>query len=91
MQESIRVLFPLRNFTNYAMNCSLIRRIRRIPLFPNLKKWLGGKRFYSNDEIISQTNTYSEDLEKSYLLEGVQKLEQRWTKCKELKGDYIEK
>ena len=60
-------------------------------LFPNLKKWLGGKRFYSNDEIISQTNTYFEDLEKSYFLEGIQKLERRRTKCIELKADYIEK
>ena len=55
-------------------------------LFPNLKKWLGGKRFYSNDEIISQTNTYFEELEKSYLLEGIQKLEKRCTKCIEFKG-----
>ncbi|QQP57394.1 Mariner transposase, partial [Caligus rogercresseyi] len=29
-QESIHVLFPWRNFTNYAMNCSLIRRILQI-------------------------------------------------------------
>ena len=50
-------------------------------LYPNLKKLLGGKRFYSNDEIISQTNTR----------EGIQKLEKRCTKCTELKGDYIEK
>ena len=50
-------------------------------LFPNLKKWLGGKRFYSNDEIISQTNAYFEDLETSYFLEGTQKLDKRWTKC----------
>ena len=60
-------------------------------LFQKLKKWLGGKRFYSNDEIISQTNTYFEDLEKSYFLEGMQKLEKLWTKCIELRGDYIEK
>ena len=60
-------------------------------LFLNLKKWLGGKRFHSNNEIISQTNTYFEDLEISYFLEGKQKLEKRWTKCIELKGDYIEK
>ena len=60
-------------------------------LFSNLKKWLGGKRFYSNDEIILQTNTYFEYLEKSYFLEGIQKLEKRWTKCIELKDDYIEK
>ncbi|QQP31674.1 Putative mariner transposase [Caligus rogercresseyi] len=58
-------------------------------LFPNLKKWLAGKRFYSNNEIISQTNTYFEDLEKSYFLEGIKKLEKRWTKCIELKGDYF--
>ena len=60
-------------------------------LFSKLKKWLGGKRFYSNDENFSQTNTYLEDLEKSYFLEGLQKLEKRWTKCIQLKGDYIEK
>ncbi|QQP55123.1 Putative mariner length, partial [Caligus rogercresseyi] len=60
-------------------------------LFPNLKKWLTGKRFYSNNEIISQTNTYFEDLEKSYFLEGIKKLEKRWTKCIEFKGDYVEK
>ncbi|QQP58373.1 Putative mariner transposase [Caligus rogercresseyi] len=60
-------------------------------LFPNLKKWPAGKRFYSNNEIISQTNKYFEDLEKSYFLEGIKKLEKRWTKCIELKGDYVEK
>ena len=62
-------------------------------LFPNLKKWLGGKRFCSNDEIIDQTNAYFMDLEKSYFLEGIQKLEKRWTleTCIELKGDYVEK
>ena len=57
-------------------------------LFPNLKKWLAGKRFYANDEIISQTNTYFEQLEKSYFLEGIQKLEKRCRKCIELKADY---
>ena len=31
-------------------------------LFPNLKKWLSGKRFYSNYEIISQTNTYFREI-----------------------------
>ena len=40
-------------------------------LFPKLKKWLGGKRFDSNDNIISQTKAYFEDFEKSYFLEGI--------------------
>ncbi|GBP74482.1 Mariner Mos1 transposase [Eumeta japonica] len=55
-------------------------------LFPNLKKWLGGKRFESNEEVINETNAYFESLEKTYYLEGIKKLEKRWTKCIELKA-----
>ena len=44
-------------------------------LFSNLKKWLSRKRLDSNDQIISPTNTYFEDLDKSYFLEGIKKLE----------------
>ena len=60
-------------------------------LFPNLKKWLSGKRFGSNEEVITETNAYFEGLEKTYYLKGIKKLEKRWTKCIELKGDYVEK
>lgn len=60
-------------------------------LFPNLKKWLGGKRFASNEEVIAETNAYFEEFDKSYYLEGLKKLENRWTRCVELKGDYVEK
>ncbi|GBP03932.1 Histone-lysine N-methyltransferase SETMAR [Eumeta japonica] len=60
-------------------------------LFSNLKKWLGGKRFESNEEVITETNAYFESLEKIYYLEGIKKLEKRWTKCIELNGDYVEK
>lgn len=60
-------------------------------LFPNLKKWLGGQRFYSNDEVISQTEAYFADLPSSYFLDGLKKLEYRLDKCVKLKGDYVEK
>lgn len=60
-------------------------------LFPNLKKWLGGRRFASNNEVIDATNDYFAGFEKSYFLGGIEKLEKRWTKCIELKGDYVEK
>jgi len=60
-------------------------------LFPNMKKWLAGKRFYSNEEVIAETNAYFTNLDKSYYSEGINKLEQRWTKCISLKGDYVEK
>ena len=60
-------------------------------LFPNLKKWLAGKRFSSNNEVKAETNAYFAELNKSYYTEGIKKLESRWTKCIELQGDYVEK
>lgn len=60
-------------------------------LFPNMKKWLGGKRFTSNSEIIEAVNSYFEDFDSSYFLQGMQMIETRWTKCITLKGDYVEK
>lgn len=58
-------------------------------LFPNMKKWLAGKRFYPNEEVIAEINGYFSDLYKSYYSEEINKLEQRWTKCISLKGDYL--
>jgi len=60
-------------------------------LFPNMKKWLAGRRFYSNEEVIAETNAYFAELCQSYYSEGINKLEQRWTKCISLKGDYVAK
>lgn len=60
-------------------------------LFPNLKKWLAGQRFMSNEEIVTQTNVYFEELPKSYFSDGLGKLQGRLEKCIELKGDYVEK
>ena len=60
-------------------------------LFPNMKTWLGSKRFSSNEEIIAVTNEYFEEFDKNYFLEGIKKLEYRYNKCIQLKGDYVEK
>ena len=60
-------------------------------LFPNMKTWLGGKRFSSNEKIIAATNEYFEEFDKNYFLEGIKKLEYRYNKCIQLKGDYVEK
>jgi len=38
-------------------------------LFPNLKKWFRGKRFTTR-ELIAETETYFEGLDKSYYSEG---------------------
>lgn len=59
-------------------------------LFPNLKRWLAGKRFGSNNEVEEATNAYFEDFSQAYFLKGIELLEKRWTKCIELEGDYVE-
>ena len=60
-------------------------------LFPKLKSNLRGTQFGSKEGVIAAVNEYLEDQEKDFYLEGISKLEQRWTKCIALKGDYIEK
>lgn len=60
-------------------------------LFPNLKKWLGGQKFSTDSEVIDAVNSYFEDLDVSTYKTGIAALKHRWSKCVELKGDYIEK
>lgn len=60
-------------------------------LFPNLKKFLAGKRFTSNEDAITVVNHYFEGLEENYFNQGIELLDKRWTKCIEVSGDYIEK
>ena len=48
-------------------------------LFPNLK-WLQGKRFTSNEEVIVETEVYFEGLDVSYYRKGIEMLENRYTK-----------
>ena len=40
-------------------------------LFPNMKKWLAEKRFESNENVITETEAYFEELPKSYFLNGL--------------------
>lgn len=56
-----------------------------------MKIFLLGQRFQSNEEVIECVERYFEGLEETYFREGIQKLEKRWTKCVELRGEYVEK
>lgn len=60
-------------------------------LFPNLKKWLGGRRFENNEAVIDAVNSYFEELDVSHYKDGITKLEHRYEKCISLSGDYVEK
>lgn len=59
-------------------------------LFPSLKRWLEGRRFMSNDEVIAEVDAYFEEFDKSYYSKGIEMLEDRYTKCISLDGNYVE-
>jgi histone-lysine N-methyltransferase SETMAR len=59
-------------------------------LFADLKKMLAGKRFGSNEEVISATEAYFEAKDKSFYKKGVEMLERRWTDCITLEGMYVD-
>ena len=59
-------------------------------LFPKPKNFLSGQNFQSNKEVILEVNAYFEDLEETHFLEAIQKLQKRWDKCVDLRGDYVE-
>lgn len=59
-------------------------------LFENLRKWLQGKRFQSHNDVQKEINAYFEDLSDEYYAKGIQMLEDRWTKCIALDGNYID-
>ena len=57
-------------------------------LFPKLKSQLRATLYGSNEGVIEAVNEYMGEQEKAYF-EGIRKLEQRWSKCIALKGNYI--
>ena len=59
-------------------------------LFSHLKKFMRGKHFSSNDEVIAAVDEYFADLPENHYRDGIYKLEERWNKCIELLGEYTE-
>ena len=56
-------------------------------LFRNLKSHLRGTRFRDDDELKADTEAWFED----FYFKGIDCLKEKWAKCIEVKGDYIEK
>ena len=59
-------------------------------LFPELKKFMRGKRFSSNEGVIAAVEAYFADLPDSHLRDAIHRLEDRWSKCINVQGDYNE-
>ncbi|KAI5741826.1 hypothetical protein M8J77_000063 [Diaphorina citri] len=56
-------------------------------LFLNLKIWIRGKRFTSNNDVITQKTRYFEEFDGSCYSEGFKMWQGRWVKCVALKVD----
>ena len=54
-------------------------------LFANLKRILQGKRFGSNEEVISETEAYFAAEDKSFNKKAIKLLEKHWNQCITLK------
>ena len=60
-------------------------------LFRNLKSHLRGTRFRDDDELKAATEAWFEDQIDDFYFKGIDCLKEKWAKCFEVKGDYIEK
>ena len=60
-------------------------------LFRNLKSQLHGTRFQDDDELKAATEAWFEDQIDDFYFKGIDCLKEKWAKCIEVKGDYIEK
>ena len=59
-------------------------------LFPNLKRWLQGKRFYPNEEVEWETDAYFGRFSVEYYKTSIKMLRDRWIKCISMEGVYFE-
>lgn len=59
-------------------------------LFPHLKKFMRGKRFSSNEEVIAAVEAYFNSLPEIHFRDGIQKLEEYWNKCNDVQGSYFD-
>ena len=56
-------------------------------LFAQLKKWLTVRKFHSNNEVITECETYFAGQN----IKGIEMLERRWTDCITLQGNLMNK
>ena len=60
-------------------------------MFRSLKDSLRGQKFDSDEEVIHAINSWFEQQDKNFFVDGVKSLAHRWGKCVALEGDYVEK
>ena len=75
-RQNPRFTFPI------VISFSLFTRFstERLPFVPKSKKWLGGRRFTSNDEAMQAVDGYFEELDKWTYEIRITSLKMRWLK-----------
>lgn len=79
--------------------CELVQHPPRSPdlapsdfqLFPAMKKALSETCLGSEDDVITTLQGFLDSQEKDFYETGIKSLKDRWQKCVELDGDYVEK
>jgi len=56
-----------------------------------MKEHLWGQKLADDDEVMEAVQSWLKATPKSFFLEGIRKLVDRWTKCVAKQGDYVEK
>ena len=59
-------------------------------MFSHLKKFLRGKSFGSDDEVIATVESYLSDLDSEFFSTGIESLHDRWLRVVAIEGQYIQ-
>ena len=59
-------------------------------MFSHLKKFLRGKSFGFDDEVIATVETYLRDLDSGFFSTGIESLRDRWLHVVAIEGQYIQ-
>ena len=59
-------------------------------LFPKMKKEHGGHHFATDDDLMNAMDHFLRDHNGAFYTEGIHLLHDRWTKCVNVGGDYVE-
>ena len=60
-------------------------------LFGPMKEHLRGHKFADDDKVMEAVQSWLKATPKSFFLDDIRKLVDRWTKCVAKQGDYVEK
>lgn len=58
-------------------------------LFSDLKNSLANQRYSNNEEVMAAVNDHFEGKEEMFYKKGIERLEDRWSRCITIEGDYL--